>query len=222
MDNKNKFKSVLAALAIAVVASTLNIRPAQACTSEPYIGVMCVFAGNFAPRGFALAQGQLLAISQNTALFSLLGTTYGGDGRTTFALPDTRGRALIGAGSGPGLSTYRLGQNGGVETVTLTVNQMPSHNHGATTTATGTATANAASVSNTDNPSGSVWARLGRTDVYSSSAPDVTMSSAAISLAVSANTTIANAGGSQSHENRMPYLAVNWIIALQGLFPSRS
>ena len=98
---------------------------------EPFIAQISLFGGNFAPRGWALCDGQLLPISQNTALFSLLGTTYGGDGRTTFGLPDMRGRALLHAGSGPGLSTRRIGQEGGNERVTLSIGEMPSHNHGA-------------------------------------------------------------------------------------------
>jgi len=201
------------------VSYILGSKPAMACGgSDSFIASMCVFAGNFAPRSYALAQGQLLPISQNTALFSLLGTTYGGDGRTNFALPDTRGRALIGAGNGPGLSSYRLGEKGGVEHVTLSTAQMPSHNHTASTTSTATAHAN--SSGDTDNPSNSVWSRSPRDDIYSANAPDVTMNAAALS--VSSSTSISNTGGSQSHENRSPFIAMNWIITLQGIFPSRN
>lgn len=224
MKYKKHKTSILAALSMAfVISGAINIKPAMACgSSQSYLATMCVFASNFAPRNYAFAHGQLLAISSNTALFSLLGTTYGGDGRTTFALPDTRGRALIGAGQGPGLSNYRLGQKGGVETVTLTTAQMPSHTHTATTNVTGTATAHANSRGNTDNPNGTVWARAPRDNDYSSAAPDVTISASAISLALSGTTTNGNTGGSQAHENRMPYISVNWIITIQGLFPSRS
>ena len=224
MKSKKRTSSIFMMLCMAVmVSATVNIKQAKACGgSESYLASMCVFAGNFAPRNYAFAHGQLLAISQNTALFSLLGTIYGGDGRTTFALPDTRGRALIGAGRGPGLSDYRIGQRGGVETVTLTVNQMPSHTHTATTNVTGTATLHANSSGNADSPSGNVPARKPRDSIYSSSAPDVTMSPSAISLSLNANTTVTNTGGSQAHENRMPYIVVNWIITIQGLFPSRS
>jgi len=208
---------------------------ALACSDTPLIGTMCAFAGNFAPRGYALAQGQLLSISQNTALFSILGTTYGGDGRTTFALPDTRGRALIGAGNGPGLSSYRLGARGGVETVVLTQAQMPSHTHAASTQMSGDVdidgviSLHAFSGNASDkNPAGNVLAKSKNKSMYSSSVPDVEMSPDSISFSLaasnnfSASTTVGSAGGNQSHENRMPYVVVNWIIALQGIYPSRN
>lgn len=222
--NMNRSKKIpgLGIAAMTLMSTMAWVNPAAACSSEPYIGSMCVFSGNFAIRGYAMTNGQLLAISSNTALFSLLGTTYGGDGRTTFALPDTRGRSLIGFGNGPGLSSYLLGQKGGVETVTLSVAQMPSHNHTATTTVNATATANAKSLGNTDNPSGNVWARKGRDNIYSNQAPDVTMDAAAISVSATGNTTVNNTGGSQAHENRSPYIAMNWLIALTGIFPSRN
>ena len=225
------------AVSLALLPSVFIGNNAFACGgSDSMIGTMCVFAGNFAPRSYALAQGQILPISQNQALFSILGTTYGGDGRTTFALPDTRGRALIGAGRGPGLSDYRLGQRGGFEFVTLTVNQMPSHNHTATTTVTndvtveGVADLNSVDArSSSNSPAGKALAQSpNRQNIYSSVAPSVAMHPDSVSLnlsgqVVSTATTAVNAnGGSQSHENRMPYIAVNWIIALQGLFPSRS
>jgi len=173
--------------------------------SEPFIGEIRMVGFNFAPRGWALCDGQLLAIAQNTALFSLLGTIYGGDGRTTFALPDLRGRVPIHAGNGPGLSNYPLGSRAGAETVTLTANQMPSHNH----------VANAAGpAGNSNDAIGNVWAD----DAGVSSA---TYSSAAATGTMRSNA-IGNAGGNQSHENRQPYLAVNFVIALVGLYPSRN
>lgn len=220
-NRKNKITGL--GIATIVLVSTMAwVNPAAACSSEPLLGSMCVFAGNFAPRGYAMTQGQLLPISQNTALFSLLGTTYGGDGRTTFALPDTRGRSLIGYGHGPGLSNFLLGQKGGVETVTLSAAQMPSHIHAASTTVDAVATVNANSSGNTDNPSGNVWARKGRDNIYSDQAPDVTMNAGAVTVTASGTTTVNNTGGSQGHENRSPYIAMNWIIALQGIFPSRN
>jgi len=224
MKNKNKMARFLVVVSMVMVMGGLtNVRLAMACGSgESFLASMCVFAGNFAPRGYAFAQGQLLSISQNTALFSLLGTIYGGDGRTTFALPDTRGRVVIGAGSGPGLSSYKLGARGGVERVTLSTAQMPSHTHVATTTATGSAIAHANASGNVDTPSGNVWSRVARDNIYSSSTPDVTMSAAAITMSISSSTTNANTGGGLSHENRMPYIAMNWIIVLQGIFPSRN
>jgi len=224
MSDKISTRKIVSAMSATVLlAAGLQSSPAEACGgTQSYIGTMCVFAGNFSPRNYALANGQLLAISQNQSLFAILGTTYGGDGRTNFALPDTRGRSLIGAGNGPGLSNYNLGQRGGVETVTLNVNQLPAHNHGATTTVTATATANGNSAGNQTNPDGNVWAQKGRTNIYSDQTPDVTMSASAIDVTATATTAVANSGSGQSHENRSPYLAVNWIIALQGLFPPRN
>lgn len=193
-------------LGIMLTSSALLSNPAQACSTEPLLGSLCVFAGNFAPRGWALANGQIMSISQNTALFSILGTTYGGDGKTTFALPDTRGRAVIGAGSGPGLSIYQLGQMGGVETVTLTQAELPAISP--------TAVVHAQSAAgNSDSPANNAWATLSRQNAYSSSAPNVTMSPGTI--------TINPIGGGQAHENRPPFIAMNWIIATQGVFPSR-
>lgn len=171
---------------------------------DPFIGEVKLFAGNFAPRGWAFCEGQLLPISQNSALFSIIGTIYGGDGRTTFALPDLRGRVAIGPGNGPGLSSYREGTKGGVEHVTLTTNQMPSHHH-----AINAVTA----VGNSTTPTNHLLADSAAFDnEFSSASPDTQMS----------NNMVSNSGGSQSHENRQPFLAIYYIIALQGVFPSRS
>jgi microcystin-dependent protein len=167
---------------------------------------MCVFAGNFAPRGFEFANGQIQSISANPALFSILGTTYGGNGTTTFALPDTRGRSVIGAGRGTGLSEYPLGEMGGFETVTLTVPQIPP------ITPTATIHAQSGAGDSTD-PGGRVWAVLSRQNIYSDAAPNVSMNPTAV--------TINPFGGGEPHENRSPYIAMNWIIAVQGIFPSR-
>lgn len=169
--------------------------------SEPFVGEVRMFAGNFAPRGWAFCDGQLLAVSQNDALFSLLGTIYGGDGRTTFGLPDLRGRVPIHPGSGPGLSPRRLGAKAGSENETLTVNQLPSHSSGMQ------ASTNAASTPNAPN---NVFARsVG--DAYASDFSPANMSTA----------TISNVGGSRSHSNLMPFLCINFIIALFGIYPSR-
>lgn len=169
--------------------------------SEPFVGEIRMFAGNFAPRGWAFCDGQLLAVSQNDALFSLLGTIYGGDGRTTFGLPDLRGRIPIHAGTGPGLSPRRLGSKSGTEKETLTVNQMPSHTHPLTGT-----TAIATSRDPVGNAPGEA---LG--DVYIDDLAPFPLSSQAIS----------NVGGSRSHTNFMPFLCINFIIALVGIYPSR-
>jgi microcystin-dependent protein len=170
--------------------------------SEPFVGEIRMFAGNFAPRGWAFCDGQLLAVSQNDALFSLLGTIYGGDGRTTFGLPDLRGRVPIHAGAGPGLTPRRLGEKLGVEKVTLTSNQLPSHSH-SLNASTGTGTSNSAS--------GNVTSESPSIDLYIEDVPGADM-------AVSA---IGNVGGSQSHSNIAPFLCLHFIIALFGIYPSR-
>lgn len=174
---------------------------------EPFIGQLMLVGFNFAPRGWALCNGQLLSIAQNTALFSLLGTTYGGNGVTTFALPDLRGRAPLHFGQGPGLSNYDQGQVSGTESVTLLSSQMPPHNHAvAANSNTGTAT----------DPSGAVLASFGSAmppeGPYTTAGPNTTLAASAVGAA----------GGGQPHENMPPYLVLNWIIALEGVFPSRS
>ncbi len=207
--------SVIAVSGAALGAPSL----AQACSgSESLLGTVCIFAGNFAPRGYAFTDGQLLPISSNAALFSILGTTYGGDGRTTFGLPDTRGRVVIGARQGPGLSDYRLGQRGGSETVALTLQQMPAHGHSATSTLAATAFGQSAT-GNQDGPGGNSWAAKTFGRQYSSTAPNVAMAAGSVSL--SGGVSIGNSGGGAAHENRMPYVTMNYIIALVGIFPSR-
>ncbi len=175
--------------------------------SEPFIAEIRIFAGNFAPRGWAFCDGQLLPISNNTALFSLIGTIYGGDGRTTTALPNLQGRAPMHPGRGPGLTSRRLGEKVGVETVTLSEAQIPSHGH----TVRGTTTAGGADApTNTSSiATPSVRDKLYHTDT---SANLVDMASEAVSTT----------GGSQPHENMQPFLAMHFIIALVGLYPSRS
>ena len=218
MTHRIRQTAARSALALALGAGAMLAPSAHACGSEPMLGTMCLFAGNFAPRGFAFTDGQLLSIAQNSALFSILGTTYGGDGSTTFALPDTRGRVIVGPRQGAGLSTYALGQRGGQERVALTLNEMPSHSHAATTTVSVTANGQSAN-GNQDGPAGNVWANKPRGAQYSTQAPNVTMAAGA--LTATATTAVAAAGGSQAHENRPPYIAINYIIALQGIFPSR-
>ncbi|MEI2385953.1 tail fiber protein [Breoghania sp. JC706] len=173
--------------------------------SEPFVGEIRMFAGNFAPRGWAFCDGQLLAISQNDALFSLFGTIYGGDGRTTFGLPDLRGRIPLHQGHGPGLSERRLGSKGGGENETLTVNQMPSHTHTFyATTLPG-------------EPDGSLVERsVANTEGFNEY---LAAEMQTVSLATSAMTSV---GGSRSHGNLMPALCVNFIVALFGVFPSRT
>ncbi|WP_346857049.1 tail fiber protein [uncultured Draconibacterium sp.] len=178
---------------------------------DPFIGQIVMFGGNFAPRGWAFCDGQLLSIAQNTALFSILGTTYGGDGRTTFGLPDLRGRVPMHPGNGPGLSSRRLGEKGGVENVTLTTAQLPSHSH------TGTGTVQSASGQpDESNPAGMVPASLTNGAEGYAETPNGNMKANGVDL------TIANNGGNQSHTNVQPFQCVNYIIALVGIYPSRS
>lgn len=174
--------------------------------SEPFIAEVRIFAGNFAPRGWAFCDGQLLPIAQNTALFSLIGTTYGGDGRTTTALPNLQDRSPMHPGRGPGLTSRRLGENVGSETVTLTESQMPAHSHilrGGTGGGVPGAPTNISAIDTS---------RAGLT-AYQSNISSNLVNLASESLAVT--------GGGQPHTNVQPYLTLNFIIALQGLYPSR-
>ena len=175
----------------------------MARSQDTFIGEIKMFAGNFAPQGYALCNGQLLQISQHQALFSIIGTTYGGDGQVTFALPDLRGRAPIHAGTGPGLSPRNLGSSGGLETTTLTVNNLPSHSH----------TVNAISATgNSNSPTGNLPASTGFLDNEYSNAttPAATMGAGMIG----------STGNGQAANNMQPYVTINYIIALQGVYPS--
>ena len=220
-----------AALVSGVLAlSLLPTQPAMAAI-EPFIGEVMWGGWNFCPRGFAEANGQLLAISQNQALFSLLGTTYGGDGRTTFALPDLRGRAMVHAGTGPGLSIIDLGQQGGTETQSLTVAQMPAHSHTATTTVTDlqvTSTLRGSSAAATANaPTGAALAVTKKSSpTYAAATPDQAMASGSVQSTVTggtATTTVDSTNsGTSPVEVRDPYTALLACIALEGIFPSRN
>lgn len=171
---------------------------------EGYIGVIQWFAGNFAPKSWAFCQGQIISISSNTALFSVLGTTYGGNGTTNFALPDFQGRVAVGAGSGPGLSPYALGQKAGSERTTITVDNLPPHTH----SLNGNSTAGKFGA-----PAGNVFANTGNFDKeYTTPGTMVTMAPQAI----------APNGGNQPFDNRQPYLGMNFIICQYGVFPSRN
>lgn len=171
---------------------------------DPFLAEIRIFAGNFAPTGWALCNGQILPISQNTALFSLLGTTYGGDGKTNFALPNLQGSAPMFFGQGPGLSQRLLGETGGQSTVTLLQTQLPAHNHALQAI-------NDLGDSATPNP-GEGLARGVNLQPYGSGVPNTTMAAQAVGAA----------GGNQPHNNLQPYLTLNFIIALQGIFPQRS
>lgn len=178
---------------------------------EGTIAEIRMFAGNFAPRNWAFCANQILSIAQNTALFSLLGTTYGGNGQTTFALPDFRGRVAVGTGQGPGLPNVNLGELSGAQTVTLTINQMPAHNHALTGNITIQAAADGTLGSDATNR------RVGPGSFYSGSAAELVNMAAPVStLAVGIN------GGSQPFSIMQPYLGMNYIICLQGIYPSRN
>jgi microcystin-dependent protein len=179
------------------------------CASDPFLGEIMIVPYDFAPLDWAFCDGQLLSVFQNQALFALLGDTYGGDGRNTFALPDLRGRVPIHEGMGPGLSNRSLGERGGTERETLTILQMPQHSHVADAlghSGEGDAT----------GPGNAVWAATPKkkdTD-YSSQVPDVAMSADAVF--------IDDNGGGQAHNNMPPYLTLNYVIALKGVFPLRN
>jgi microcystin-dependent protein len=208
---------------MAGLALTAGASSSMACTNDGYLATLGVFAGNFAIRGCAFAQGQIMSINSNQSLFSLLGTTYGGDGRTSFALPDTRGRSVIGAGTGPGLSTIQLGQKSGVENRTLSVSNMPAHNHIASTAVTATATAHGNSnAGTTASPDTAVWAVKRRTKQYRTDTPNVVMSSDAVTVSATASTTTANTGSGTSFSVRDPYIGMHWLIQTLGIYPSRN
>lgn len=193
-------------VATAGLAVSLIAAPTVSKAQEQFIGQISWFAGNFAPRGWSFCDGQILPINQNQSLYSLLGTTYGGDGVNTFALPDVRGRVPIHAGPGPFGNTYRLGDKGGLEGVTLTAATTPSHTH----TGLVKATTDAA---DSTSPGAAVLAEAGQSMYVEGGSADLTMQAGSI--------VVQNAGGGLPHSNMQPYGTLNCIIAMQGLFPSR-
>src|SRR5690348_10393882 len=174
--------------------------------SNPFLAEIRIFTGNFAPKGWALCDGQLMPISQNTALFSLLGTTYGGDGKSNFAIPNLQGCAPMQAGQGPGLSLRDLGETGGEQSVTLLQTEMPVHTHGVQCSASGGIV----------SPKSNTWGGglKGHPPAYSASAPQSNVQMNPFALAIT--------GGSLPHNNMPPFLGLTFIIALQGVFPARS
>jgi microcystin-dependent protein len=194
---------------------------------DPILGQIILFGGNFAPVGWFQCNGQLLPIAQYTALFSLLGTTYGGNGTTTFGLPDLRGRVPLGMGQGPGLSNYAQGQASGSENVTLLTTQIPAHNHSAAAAVTVDVKLNVGLDDVlVDNAVGNVLATETRAagdvpNIYTASANVGQMRGDAATATGTATLTVGAAGGSQPHSNVQPYLALNYIIAWQGIYPSR-
>jgi microcystin-dependent protein len=208
-------KKIFALVALVLMVGALW-SPSQA-QQEGFIGEIRMFGGNFAPRGWAMCEGQLLPIAQHQALFSVLGTTYGGDGRTTFALPDMRGRVTIHPGQGHGLTAHRLGQKGGQEQVTLTVNEMPSHTH----TVKQTLQDVTAGKKTNDTAAGSLpqETKINPTQKpFSPAAASVQSAPGKKPAEISINAT----GGGQAHENMPPYVAINYIICLNGVYPSRN
>ena len=200
---------------------------------EGYIGEIRGFGAGWAPRNWSTCQGQLLAISSNTALFSIIGCEYGGDCRTTFALPDLRGRAPIGQGTGPGLTPRVMSQRSGQEYVTLTQLEMPIHTHAANTTEMqGSVVVSAKDgAATTDTPTAGLSLAKANTKVnfaptptkiYGNAGTDVALSSGNAVIPAGRPVTVGNAGGSQSHNNMQPFLVINWIICLFGIFPSRN
>jgi microcystin-dependent protein len=172
--------------------------------SQPYVGEIRMFAGSFAPAGWAFCAGQLMPISENDTLFNLIGTTYGGDGQETFGIPNLQGRIPLHVGQGPGISqSYQLGEMGGVESVTLTVQQTPNHTH---------ALIGSSSIGTDPTPNGDILASSSILVPYVGIAPDATMAPNAIGVT----------GGSQPHDNMMPFLVVSFIISLFGIFPTQS
>lgn len=171
--------------------------------SESYIGEIRMFAGTFAPQGWAFCDGSLVSIAEYESLFNLIGTTYGGDGQSTFALPDLRGRVPIHQGTGPGLSTHTIGEMGGTESVTLMTSQMPVHNHAAMANNAG---------GNADTPANNFWSASTTTTQY------VPGSEANTGMGASA---IVYAGGNQPHDNMLPFTAISFIISLYGIYPSQ-
>ncbi len=188
--------------------------------ADPFIGEINLFAGNFAPRGWAFCSGQLLSISQNTALFALIGTIYGGDGRVNFGLPDLRGRVAMGQGTGPGLSPASLGQRAGSENVTLFEDELAPHTHTvASTTSFGAQSGDATQHSPVGGAlSGPTIQGNPGVTIYSSQAPDTNLEGSSVSGALA----VADTGGDGSHTNMQPFLGLNYIIAIQGTFPSRN
>ncbi len=213
-------------LILTLLTGSINQVKAQ----EGYIGEIRMFAGNFAPRDWAFCDGSLLPIANNTALFSILGTTYGGDGRTTFALPDLRSRIAVHPGTGPGLSTYRLGEKAGSEQIVLNNTQLPTHTHSAILS-NGTATIKASSAIGTSSVPGQGGAttlaatgtgRSGGSLLYNSTTPDIPLKTGETENNVSGSITVSNAGASQPVSIVQPVLGMNYIICVYGIFPSRN
>ena len=193
--------------------------------SQPFLGMIALFPYNFAPRGWAFCNGQIMSIAQNTALFSLLGTTFGGNGQTTFALPDLRGRVPVGVGQGPGLSAVTLGEVAGAPTVTLNITNMPAHTHAIDISSVAIAANVRDEAGNTRTPVGHVLAKeaAGVTAPYSDKGPTQNAKMDSSAFGIAGLPTATGPGGSgQPVDIHNPYLGMNYCIALEGIFPSRN
>lgn len=199
---RRSLKSLFAAAALATAAIVPTAKPAEA-GMDPFVGEIMLVGFTFCPRGYAEANGQLLQISSHAALFSLYGAQYGGDGRTTFALPDLRGRVPVHVGQGPGLSNRAQGATGGSETNTLTVGQLPPHGHSLNAISSG---------GDNPSPSGNLLADDGSDRIYAGGTPNTQMAPSAIG----------NTGSGQAVNNMQPFVTLRYCVALQGLFPPRS
>ncbi len=207
---------------IAIVVSmgvVVDMKRNVAGADEPFIGQIQMFGFGFAPRGWTFCDGQLLPIASNTSLFSLLGTTFGGDGRTTFGLPDLRGRVAIHPGTGPGLSNIKWGQKGGQERVTLSISEIPSHNHSIGHDHTGNVNANS-SDGDVKLPANATMA-VAKGRIYISTAPDVQMAADSLSIITHTGNS-GDTGGGAPHNNVQPFLGIVHAIARTGIYPSRN
>ncbi|WP_299617192.1 tail fiber protein [uncultured Tenacibaculum sp.] len=218
----NSTKKIIGLLFLSFILSNNSLQAQQ----EGFLGEVKMFAGNFVPRGWALCQGQLMSISQNQALFAVIGTIYGGDGRTTFALPDYRGRIPRGTGNGPGLQPAIIGQKGGTEFKVLSLLEMPQHTHalslsglnGSVSIPVNTGAGN----EDESNPGAGVLANTGAENFSSEITAGAAYGGQALPVAISGQGTVGVTGGSQSFDNRQPFTTINYIICVSGVFPSRN
>ena len=229
MKIRSKVTQIAAGAALAGSALIVSA-PAQAtCVDQPYLGTICTTAGMYCPRGYSTAEGQLLSISQYTALYAYVGTTFGGDGRTTFGLPDLRGRSAVGTGTGPGLQMVRAGEYRGADTIKVPEQVMPEHTHtmeGATTESTQVASKLGATATAGTSPTplaDGVLAATGKANIYAAAGDDVKLAGPTITVpALNVTGSVASAGGSQSMIVHPPQLGLLNCIATEGLFPPRN
>ncbi len=225
MSTKMKLRTVTKYMSATCLLIGMCTQPVYACGANPFLGQLCTVAFNFCPTGWALANGQLLSISQNTALFALLGTQFGGDGQSTFALPDLQGRVPVGMGTGAGLSTVNIGDKFGAQTTTLTTSQLPSHTHSFNVNTTVSTNMSASTASGTaigPSPANNyLGTATGTTKIYTGNHSNlVPLAGGSGTVAISGNTNAT--GGGQPIPTQPPSLGITYCIALQGIFPSRN